>query len=66
MKPLAGLCLVLAAWLTWMGIAQFIYESRQSDLGAIRDGLLSALEEPGIVERGPRRGSRPAQAPAAE
>jgi len=37
MKPLAGLCLVLALWLTWMGIAQFIYESRRNDLGAIRD-----------------------------
>ncbi len=37
MKPLAGLCLVLALWLTWTGIAQFMYESRRSDLGAIRD-----------------------------
>ncbi len=37
MKPLAGLFLVLALWLTWMGIAQFIYESRRADLGAIRD-----------------------------
>ena len=48
MKPLAGLFLVLAVWLTWMGIAQFIYESRRSDLGAIlqgnKDAELEALQ----------------------
>jgi phosphomannomutase / phosphoglucomutase len=45
MKPLAGLCVVLALWFGWTGVAQFLYESRVADLGAVRDSAVQLTHQ---------------------
>ncbi len=45
MKPLAGLCVVLALWFGWTGVAQFLYESRVTDLGAVRDSAVQLTHQ---------------------
>ena len=57
---LIGLCVVLALWFGWTGVAQFLYESRVADLGAVRDSAVLAGLDLGIKALGtnPRRSAK--------